>query len=268
MSRTVGVVLVLLLALPALGADDKPKDKPKAPEEQYKALVKEQDDAMKAFQDAYQKAKTQEEKNKVFEEKYPQPDKAAPKFLELAEKHPKAPVAVDALIWIVTNDRGAGGEDSPRAKAVATLLRDHVKSDKLGPACQSLVNSGDKEATDLLRGILDKNPKKDVRGAACLSLARLLKNQAERAPESQKEDADKLRKESEQLFERAADKYADVKLGRGTVGDQAKGELFELRFLLVGKVAPDVKGEDFDGKKFKLSDYRGKVVLLDFWGDW
>jgi thiol-disulfide isomerase/thioredoxin len=32
--------------------------------------------------------------------------------------------------------------------------------------------------------------------------------------------------------------------------------------------APDIEGEDADGKLFKLSDYRGKVVLLDFWGDW
>ncbi len=36
----------------------------------------------------------------------------------------------------------------------------------------------------------------------------------------------------------------------------------------VGNQAPEIIGEDVDGKKFKLSDYRGKVVLLDFWGDW
>jgi len=36
----------------------------------------------------------------------------------------------------------------------------------------------------------------------------------------------------------------------------------------VGNQAPEITGEDIDGKKFKLSDYRGKVVLLDFWGDW
>jgi hypothetical protein len=38
--------------------------------------------------------------------------------------------------------------------------------------------------------------------------------------------------------------------------------------LLIGKVVPDIAGEDTDGKPFKLSDYRGKVVLLDFWGHW
>lgn len=36
----------------------------------------------------------------------------------------------------------------------------------------------------------------------------------------------------------------------------------------VGDPAPEIEGEDIDGKRFKLSDYRGKVVLLDFWGNW
>jgi cytochrome oxidase Cu insertion factor (SCO1/SenC/PrrC family) len=33
-----------------------------------------------------------------------------------------------------------------------------------------------------------------------------------------------------------------------------------------GKPAPDIHGIDADAKSFQLSDYRGKVVLLDFWG--
>lgn len=36
----------------------------------------------------------------------------------------------------------------------------------------------------------------------------------------------------------------------------------------VGEQAPEIIGEDVDGKEFKLSDYRGKVVVLDFWGFW
>jgi cytochrome oxidase Cu insertion factor (SCO1/SenC/PrrC family) len=35
-----------------------------------------------------------------------------------------------------------------------------------------------------------------------------------------------------------------------------------------GKLAPEIEGDDIDGQKFKLSEYRGKVVLLDFWGHW
>jgi hypothetical protein len=79
----------------------------------------------------------------------------------------------------------------------------------------------------------------------------------------------KLPKEVEQLLERAAEKYADVKLPfRGTVGDRAKGMLFAARNLAIGKAAPEIEGEDQDSKKFKLSDYKGKVVMLDFWGNW
>jgi hypothetical protein len=36
----------------------------------------------------------------------------------------------------------------------------------------------------------------------------------------------------------------------------------------IGQVAPEIVAEDLDGQTFKLSDYRGKVVLLDFWGNW
>jgi peroxiredoxin len=31
------------------------------------------------------------------------------------------------------------------------------------------------------------------------------------------------------------------------------------------KNAQEIEGVDADGAHFKLSDYRGKVVLLDFW---
>jgi hypothetical protein len=36
----------------------------------------------------------------------------------------------------------------------------------------------------------------------------------------------------------------------------------------IGNLAPEIEGEDIDGQRFKLSDYRGKVVVLDFWGHW
>jgi cytochrome oxidase Cu insertion factor (SCO1/SenC/PrrC family) len=33
----------------------------------------------------------------------------------------------------------------------------------------------------------------------------------------------------------------------------------------VGRPAPEIEGVDADGRTFRLSDYRGKVVLLHFW---
>jgi len=52
------------------------------------------------------------------------------------------------------------------------------------------------------------------------------------------------------------------------VGKLARSFLFELENLRIGMVAPDIADRDLDGVEFKLSDYRGKVVVLDFWGDW
>ena len=38
--------------------------------------------------------------------------------------------------------------------------------------------------------------------------------------------------------------------------------------VAVGRIAPDFETQDVDGAPFKLSDYRGKVVVIDFWGFW
>ena len=36
----------------------------------------------------------------------------------------------------------------------------------------------------------------------------------------------------------------------------------------IGQKAPEIIGTDVDGNEMKLSDYLGKVIVLDFWGDW
>ena len=83
-------------------------------------------------------------------------------------------------------------------------------------------------------------------------------------------DADALERRSVELFERIRgdQELSAVEYRRRKMGDAAESALFELRNLSVGKVAPDIVGEDLDGTPMKLSDYRGKVVVIDFWGDW
>ena len=36
----------------------------------------------------------------------------------------------------------------------------------------------------------------------------------------------------------------------------------------VGSLAPDFNGKTIDSNEIKLSDYAGKVVLIDFWASW
>ena len=38
-----------------------------------------------------------------------------------------------------------------------------------------------------------------------------------------------------------------------------------MQRLKVGKLVPEIEGEDLEGAKFKLGDYRGKVTVLIFW---
>lgn len=38
--------------------------------------------------------------------------------------------------------------------------------------------------------------------------------------------------------------------------------------LAIGNTAPDFEGSLTDGGKMRLSDYRGSVIILDFWGSW
>lgn len=51
-----------------------------------------------------------------------------------------------------------------------------------------------------------------------------------------------------------------------SLAETAKRELFAIEHLTVRKVALESVVIDFDGVRFKLSDDRRKIVLLDFLG--
>jgi hypothetical protein len=248
-----------------LVAAEEPKSQ--SPQEQYQALVKEYEDDTKALQDAFKEAKTPAETEKIHQEMVHGESKLAAKFLDLAEKNPKDSAAIDALAWVLRHYSSATKEGRVAAEMVSKS-DDHVKNDRIGLICLELQNDRWPAAEHLLRLVLEKNPHKDAQGMACYALALSLKV---RASAPQAANVDRLNREAEQLLERVVKDFADVKIGPRssvTLGDRARGVLFEARYLVVGKAAPEVEGEDIEGRKFKLSDYEGKVVLIDFWGNW
>jgi peroxiredoxin len=62
-------------------------------------------------------------------------------------------------------------------------------------------------------------------------------------------------------------KRADVEKNEIVMRTHKVGDYKRIE-LSVGAEMPDFEFTDFAGKKRRLSEFRGKVVLLDFWGTW
>lgn len=53
-----------------------------------------------------------------------------------------------------------------------------------------------------------------------------------------------------------------------TTGKAFASNIFSWKYTAIGAQAPDFAQADPQGKMVKLSDFRGKYVLLDFWASW
>lgn len=214
--------------------------------------------------------------------------------LNLANDAPDDPAAFEALKFVIKTNRAGPGDATARALRVI-LDRGYAKAPRQGPYLGSVALPLFQypDAERLLRQILASNPNRDNRGAACYFLAHCLLFRAEMvrklraSPAQQKaynrykaaapigvimaeNDPDLLDQEAEALLERAVAEFGDVKIEGDPreLRKTAAGELFARRHLSIGTVAPEIEGFDHEGKPFKLSDYRGKVVVLTFSGNW
>lgn len=287
-------MLLGLLATAQAGAQDEPEAQPaaaapSAAAAEYAAIEKEYDEANSAFLTEYRAAKTDEERSEIITAKMPKAEDYAQRFIDVAKKHPDDPAALDALLWCLNNVRSGD-----LLFEAADLVADkHVGSDKLASLPLRIGYSHPKVADKLLAALMERGANREIKGAATYARARSLKDRVEAVrilqqgdstgetermyvgaygadvvAEWKQLDADALERSLEQMFEQAAREYGDVKYGRSDIAKVAERDLFEMRNLAIGKVAPEIEGEDLDGNPLKLSGFRGKVVVLDFWGDW
>ncbi len=145
---------------------------------------------------------------------------------------------------------------------------------RMGTLCFNLTYRGDEPwASEIVKAVAESNPSRKVKAQAIFCQGCQAYGAAfpwgRTVP---KETRDPLLEKARALFTEAAT-YSDAETpdGKGMIAAKAMNELHRLDNLpnlKVGGVAPEITGTDLDGKPLKLSDHRGKVVVVVFWGSW
>ncbi len=239
---------------PAKAADTPKTDHAK----KFDDIQKRRDEAMKAFQQKLEDAKSDEERQKLIDTENPDKGFLA-EFQKLATDAKGTDVAAKALVQVVMIG-GRVDEAEASKQALQTILADHAASPEISLVLFVLDQVLDEEGAKAAREtITAKNKTKPVQ-------ATLVYLQAQTTEQEKGEDAEELRP----LYDRLAKEFKQVKMPYGdqTYGAVAESWIFVRDNLSIGKTAPDFEATDENGVKWKLSDYKGKVVVIDFWGEW
>ena len=294
--RMIGMASLLALAGawglgPPLGAQDAPAAPADAPAaaslaDAIGAITEQFGSAEREFYAKLEGLEDEAAVGKLYAESYPKVEGYLSRMQAALAGHESEPAAAAGLAWVVQHAEGPQGQAARKA-ALDALLAHHLASPALPEVVQGLAWSMSADDGAFLERVSREAPGRDVKGQALFSLARWTLLQSERMPTlsarpkpdgeppAPVQDAAPLlaqgkeqARQAEALFVRVQDEYGDVQSGKRTLADDAGAYLFELRSLALGMTAPDIEGTDVEGQPFRLSEYRGKVVVLDFWGFW
>lgn len=220
--------------------------------QQYEKLKKEYDQKDAEFIKAVEAKTPPEEVAKL----RPSVDDFGKRFIELARENPADAVGCDSLVWVASH--GKPGKDLD--DAIGLIEKHHLRSAKLKEVVLHLSYS--ESGTGLIAQLIEKGGTPEVRGLASFYSAVQRYGFYCLATKSDRKELAAI----ERLLERVEKDYADVRVDQDrTIGQLAKGWLYQIKHLQPGMKAPEIEGNGIDGKKMKLSDFKGKVVLLVFW---
>jgi thiol-disulfide isomerase/thioredoxin len=276
MARILTSLMILGLGIPLAGADDKPKTPSDPGAKAFESLVQEFAAAQKKFLDQVN-ASAEAAKQKgspprpVQYEDSPAPQ-FSPRFIALAEKYPEGETGFQAIVVALNTSGGPMSKSGTWTKGI-TMLKDlYATKPEIKPLLRPLGSANDEAAEGLIREVMAKNPDRKLQAMACRSLVAGMEGIAEMVEKIKSDSAlhrnfeavrgkpyvdkliadnDKRIKEAAELKKTLQDKYADV-----------------IADVTIGKPAPEIVIQDIDGKAAKLSDLKGKVVVLDIWATW
>jgi peroxiredoxin len=206
-------------------------------------------------------AKTDEERAR-YRASIPDALPYAAEVLSLIQTHPNAPDLADALNWLLNQCLHL-----PQGQAALELVAQKYPAlPGLAPGIKRLEDIEPTLAAPVLRAVLASAAPADEKAAALYALG----SHQFRAFETATDDSTRsaARTEAFALLQKVITDYPTVQIQGFPLADQAAALLFEITHLSVGAIAPEITGKDHTDTPFKLSDYRGRAVLLVFWGDW
>jgi hypothetical protein len=170
---------------------------------------------------------------------------SARRLLHETRWNPTHPMAVQALAMVVNRS-----SDTPLGKEAAELiLKEHIHDESLDAAFELLVQSESDLALKVLRAAYNSSPHARVKGRAGFSLACLLKTRAERDGWRDLSISRAETAEAESLFAETEAHFGNLRDSRGSMAELARSQLDELQTLSVGKVAPEISGEDTEASR-------------------
>jgi hypothetical protein len=246
-------LLALPMSVPRLAAS--PPDN----EADLKSLMADYKKAETAFFEPLNKAKTDAEREKVQLDFMKHPAKEyIPKFQALAKQAQGTDASAKALVQVLTLSQ-RGNDQQAGKQALDDLLAGYIKSPQMVQVIDYVSSSGyflgEQKMVSTLQRLIDQSPDRKVKAAASFALGNAYMSPYSGIPANPAK--------AKRLLQAVQREYADTPYAK-----QAAAALFEVENLSIGRRAPDIAGTDQNGKTFKLSDYRGKVVVLDFWGYW
>ncbi len=280
-------------------AQQQPKAQPPdlSPDDQFDALLRQYEDGIESNRMTPRAALSPAEKQARQKANVARLIGIEGQLLGLARRHPRTPAAEQALLVLVSYTV-FGGE---WREAYRILARDHARSDRIKQLLDPKLELywASQHVEDLLHNASEQNPYREIRGLACYWLARVLEIRAEHLrlwafePPGNaqrwrdqfgagdldrvlRQDPKALEHRARRLLDRVINEYPFVAnndrkferppliLGQLAVDlpSVARIRLDALDRLSVGRRAPEIEGVDLDGRPMKLSDFRGKVVVL------